>query len=61
MDYLKDRHHEALARTVGNVFIAKTDKVDLDDFLDPKKEGKIIAVHPDANSEKLDDIIKQGN
>ena len=59
VDYLKDRHHEALARTVGNIFIAKTDKVDLDDFLDPKKEGKIIAVHPDANSERLDDIIKQ--
>jgi hypothetical protein len=59
IDYLKDRRHEALARTVGNIFIAKTDKVDLDDFLDPKKEGKIIAVHPDANSERLDDIIRQ--
>jgi len=59
VDYLKDRRHEALARTVGNVFIAKTDKVDLDDFLDPKKEGKIIPVYPDANSERLDDIIRQ--
>jgi hypothetical protein len=58
-DYLKDRHHEALARTVGNIFIAKTDKVDLDDFLDPHKEGKIIPVYPDANNERIDDIIRQ--
>jgi len=59
VDYLKDRRHEALARTVGNVFIARTDKVDLEDFLDPKKEGKIIPIKPDAGSERIDDIIKQ--
>lgn len=59
IDYLKNRHQEALANTVGNVFIAKTSKVDLKDFLDPETEGKIISILPQADGEDIDDIIKQ--
>lgn len=59
VDYLKNRHQEALMRTVGNVFIARADKINLADFLNPEKEGLIIPVLPEAASDKLDDIIKQ--
>lgn len=59
VDYLKNRHQEALMRTVGNIFIAKADKVNLQDFLNPEKEGLIIPVNPEATNEKLDDIIRQ--
>jgi hypothetical protein len=59
IDYLKNRHQEALANTVGNVFIAKTSKVDLKDFLDPTTEGKIISILPQADGEDINDIIKQ--
>lgn len=59
VDYLKNRHQEALMRTIGNVFIAKADKVNLQDFLNPEKEGMIIPVLPEATNEKLDDIIRQ--
>lgn len=59
VDYLKNRHQEALMRTVGNIFIARADKVNLADFLNPEKEGMIIPVLPEANGDKLDDIIRQ--
>jgi hypothetical protein len=59
VDYLKNRHQEALMRSIGNVFIARADKVNLADFLNPEKEGLIIPVLPEASSDKLDDIIKQ--
>lgn len=59
VDYLKNRHQEALMRTVGNIFIARADKVNLTDFLNPEKEGMIIPVLPEAAGDKLDDIIKQ--
>lgn len=59
IDYLKNRHQEALMRTVGNVFIARADKINLADFLNPEKEGLIIPVLPEADGDKLDDIIKQ--
>jgi len=59
IDYLKNRHQEALMRTVGNVFIARADKVNLADFLNPEKEGQIIPVLPEASGDKLDDIIRQ--
>lgn len=59
VDYLKNRHQEAISRTLGNIFIAKTDKVNIQDFLNPDKEGLIIPVLPEASSEKLDDIIRQ--
>jgi hypothetical protein len=59
VDYLKNRHQEALMRTVGNIFIARADKVNLADFLNPEKEGLVIPVLPEANGDKLDDIIRQ--
>lgn len=59
VDYLKNRHQEAISRTLGNVFIARTDKVNIADFMNPDKEGLIIPVLPEAAGEKLDDIIKQ--
>lgn len=59
VDYLKNRHQEALMRTVGNIFIAKADKVNLADFLNPEKEGMIIPILPEASNEKIDDIIRQ--
>jgi hypothetical protein len=59
VDWLKNRHQEALARTVGNVFIANPTKVDLDDFLDPEKEGLIIPLKPGAGDMKISDVIQQ--
>lgn len=59
VDYLKNRHQEALANTVGNIFIAKGNKVDFKEFLDPKKEGRIITVLPEAGDTPLRDIIQQ--
>lgn len=46
-------------RTLGNVFIARANKVNLADFLNPEKEGIVIPVLPEADGDKLDDIIKQ--
>lgn len=59
VDYLKNRHQEALSRSIGNIFIARTDKVNLADFLNPDKEGLIIPILPEAAGDKLDDIIRQ--
>jgi hypothetical protein len=59
VDYLKNRHQEALSNTIGNIFIAKLNKVNLTDFLDPNKEGKIIQVLPEAGDTPLRDIIQQ--
>lgn len=59
VDYLKDRHQEAITRTTGNVFIYDPTKVDMEDFLDPKKEGKLIPLKPDAGASKISDVIQQ--
>lgn len=59
VDYLKNRHQEALMRTVGNIFIARADKVNLADFLNPEKEGIVLPVLPEAAGDKLDDIVRQ--
>lgn len=59
VDYFKNRRQQSIARTLGNVFIARTDSVNLTDFLNPDKDGLIIPVLPEASGEKLDDIIKQ--
>jgi hypothetical protein len=59
VDYLKDRHQEAITRTTGNVFIYDPTKVDIDDFLDPKKEGKLIPLKPEAGGAKISDVIQQ--
>jgi hypothetical protein len=58
IDWLKNKHQEALGRTIGNVFIADPTKVDLDDFLDPDKEGMIIPLKPEASG-SIRDIIQQ--
>lgn len=59
IDYLKNRRQEAISNTVGNIFIVRADKVNVDDFRDPNKEGKIIAVNPEATDTDLNNIIKQ--
>lgn len=59
IDYFKNRRQQAITRTLGNIFIARTDQVNLTDFFDPDKEGLIIPVLPEASGQKLDDIIKQ--
>jgi hypothetical protein len=58
IDWLKNKHQEALGRTIGNVFIADPTKVDLEDFLDPDKEGMIIPLKPEASG-NIRDIIQQ--
>lgn len=59
VDWLKNRHQEALSRTVGNVFIYNPAKVDVDDFLNPEKEGLMIALKPEAGGDKISDVIHQ--
>lgn len=59
IDYLKDRHQEAVTRTIGNVFIAKSHLIDIKDFEDPEKEGKFISILPDGANMPIGDIIKQ--
>jgi hypothetical protein len=59
VDWLKNRHHEALSRTVGNIFIFNPSKVDVEDFLNPEKEGVMIALKDTAAGDKIDDVIKQ--
>jgi hypothetical protein len=59
VDYLKNRHQEALQRTVGNVFVANPHYVDLEDFLNPDKEGLVIPLKPAAVGQKISDVIQQ--
>ena len=59
VDYLKNRRQQSISRTGGNIFIARSDKVNLTDFLDPDKDGLIVPILPEADNTKLDDIIKQ--
>ncbi len=59
VDYLKNRHQEAITRTVGNVFLARAHLIDIQDFEDPDKEGKFINILPEAGSMPVNDIIKQ--
>ena len=59
VDYLKNRHQEALQRTVGNVFVANPHYVDLEDFLNPDKEGLLIPLKPTAVGQKINDVIQQ--
>ena len=59
IDWLKNRHQDALSRTIGNVFIADPSRVDLDDFLNPEKEGLIIPLKPEAHGTNIRDIIQQ--
>jgi hypothetical protein len=59
VDWLKNRHQEALARTIGNIFIYNPQKVNIDDFMNPEKEGLLIPLTDSASSDKIDDCIKQ--
>ena len=59
VDYLKDRHQDAVTRTVGNVFLAKSHLIDIQDFEDPDKEGKFISILPEAGSQPISEIIRQ--
>jgi hypothetical protein len=59
VDWLKNRHQEALSRTLGNIFLYDPAMVDVTDFMDPDKEGLMIALKPEANGKKLDEVFKQ--
>lgn len=59
VDYLKNRHQEAVTRTIGNVFIAKSHLIDVADFEDPEKEGKFISILPEGQNMDINNIIKQ--
>lgn len=59
VDWLKNRHQEALSRTVGNVFIADPSRVDFDDFMNPEKEGLLITLKPEAQGSKISEVIQQ--
>ncbi len=59
VDYLKNRHMDAVTRTVGNVFLAKSHLIDIQDFEDPDKEGKFINILPEAGSMPISEIIRQ--
>lgn len=59
VDWLKNRHQEALARTVGNIFIYNPEYVDVDDFMNPEKEGLLIALKANAGGQKISDVISQ--
>lgn len=59
VDWLKNRHQEALQRTIGNVFIVDPTAVDTDDFLNPEKEGLLIPLKAAATGKKISDVIQQ--
>lgn len=59
IDWLKNRHQEALSRTIGNIFVVDPSLVDVTDFMNPEKEGLLITLKPEAYGRKIDDIIKQ--
>lgn len=59
VDWLKNRHKEALSRTIGNIFIYDPTQVDVDDFMNPDKEGLLIALKPEAAGKKISDCIQQ--
>ena len=60
VDYLKDRHQDALARTIGNVFVVRSQFVDVQDFTNPKKEGLLLTVTENTPPQMpLEQIVKQ--
>lgn len=60
-DYLKNRHHESLARTSGNIFIGIAEYVDFEAFTNPKKDGMMIPLTPAGveSGKTIDQIMKQ--
>ena len=59
VDYLKDRHSEALQRTVGNVFLIDPNAVDVKDFLNPDKEGLIMTLKAGAAGKNINEVFQQ--
>jgi hypothetical protein len=59
VDWLKNRHKEALSRTLGNIFLYDPSKVDVSDFMNPDKEGLLISLKPEATGTKISEIFQQ--
>ena len=59
MDWLKNRHQEALSRTVGTIFVYDAQYVDVLVFMNPDKEGLLISLKPDATGRKIGDVFQQ--
>lgn len=59
VDWLKNRHKEALSRTLGNIFVYDPSKVDVTDFMNPDKEGLLIALKPEAAGMRITEIFQQ--
>lgn len=59
IDYLKDKHQEAIARTVGNMFIVNPAAVNTDDFTNPDKMGLLIELRPEAQQSPISEVIQQ--
>jgi hypothetical protein len=59
VDWLKSRHQEALARTVGNIFVYDPTAVDVTDFMNPDKEGLLITLKPEAAGKKINEVFQQ--
>lgn len=59
VDWLKNRHQEALSRTLGNIFVYDPACVDVTDFMNPDKEGLLISLKPEANGKKMNEIFQQ--
>lgn len=59
VDWLKNRHQEALSRTVGNIFVYDPSRVDVSDFMNPDKEGLLISLKPEAFGQRIGDVFQQ--
>lgn len=59
VDWLKNRHQEALSRTVGNIFVYDPQCVDVTDFMNPDKEGLLITLKAEATNRKINEIFQQ--
>jgi hypothetical protein len=59
VDWLKNRHQEALTRTVGNIFVYDPQSIDVSDFMNPDKEGLLITIKQDAANRNIKDIFQQ--
>lgn len=59
VDWLKNRHQEALSRTIGNIFVFDPSMVDVEDFMNPDKEGLLIALKPEAYGKNIKDMFQQ--
>ena len=59
VDWLKNRHQEALSRTVGNIFVYDPACVDVTDFMNPDKEGLLISLRPEAAGKKINEVFQQ--